>query len=401
MAKKIFFESGVHQLLSAAARYSSSLALKDPISAGRVRQWVKKLDIQNLGHRRMQVSWSETEPGSRIISLDGARLYTRGDAQRYIQEKQSLAGDHLLDSAMRDNIRFFDLEFSEILHASGLNGVQQTKTDPGQESQRHTVEELFHDQWAADSDPASIQVVGMNEAATAPEMRYICNELGDLTGRLLLDIGCGLGEASVYFALKGASVIATDLSSGMCRSVERLGELNGVKVKAFPCALESLDQLPVELEFDIIYCANTLHHVDIVESMERIKARLKRGGTFVSWDPVAYNPLINVYRKIATEVRTVDEHPLTLSDISYVRSCFQSSSVKWFWFSTLLIFVCMAVFERRNPNRERYWKKVVEESKKWEWLYKPLERIDNLLLRIPFLRPLCWNVVIIAKNYGE
>jgi 2-polyprenyl-3-methyl-5-hydroxy-6-metoxy-1,4-benzoquinol methylase len=400
MAKKIFFESGIHQLMSAAARYTSNLALKDPVSAGRVRQWVEKLEIQNLGQRRMQVSWTEILPGSRIVCLDEARFYTRGDAQKYIQGEQSLADLHLLDPAMKDNISFFDSEFLETLRASGLNETQQMQTDSGKESQRHTVEELFHDQWAADSDPASIQVVSMNEAATAPEMRYISEQLGDLSGRLLLDIGCGLGEAAVYFAMKGASVIATDLSSGMCRSVERLGEINGVRVKAYPCALESLDQLPVDLEFDIIYCANTLHHVDIVESMDRIKARLKRGGTFVSWDPVAYNPIINIYRKIATEVRTVDEHPLTLSDISYVRSCFHSSSVKWFWLTTLLIFVCMAVVERRNPNRERYWKKVVEESKKWEWLYKPLEWIDNLLLRIPFLRPLCWNVVIIAKNHG-
>jgi 2-polyprenyl-3-methyl-5-hydroxy-6-metoxy-1,4-benzoquinol methylase len=315
-----------------------------------------------------------------------------------MESQQQLAGGDLLDAAMKANSHFFDSEFQEILTESGLNQMEETKTSAVPESQRHAVEELFHDQWAAHSDPASIDVVSMNEAATAPEMRYICNELGDLSGRLLLDIGCGLGEASVYFALKGASVIATDLSSGMCRSVERLGELNGVQVRAFPCALESLDQLPVELEFDVIYCANTLHHVDITESMERIKARLKPGGTFVSWDPVVYNPLINIYRRIATEVRTVDEHPLTLSDIQYIRSCFQSSSVKWFWLSTLLIFVWMAVFERRNPNRERYWKKVVEESKKWEWLYTPLEWIDNLLLRIPFLRPLCWNVVIVAKK---
>jgi hypothetical protein len=57
----------------------------------------------------------------------------------------------------------------------------------------------------------------------------------------------------------------------------------------------------------------------------------------------------------------------------------------------------MALVQRRDPNKQRFWKVVVEEGEKWKWLYGPLERIDSFLLAIcPPLRMLCWNVVIFA-----
>ena len=126
---------------------------------------------------------------------------------------------------------------------------------------------------------------------------------------------------------------------------------------------------------------------------------LKDDGVFVSWDPVAYNPVINVYRRMASQVRTADEHPLTLSDLRLIRGHFRSPQLQWYWFTTLLVFIAMAVIQRRDPNRERYWKKVVEEADRWAWMYRPLEAVDRVLLAVfPFLRPLCWNVVVIGRG---
>ena len=132
--------------------------------------------------------------------------------------------------------------------------------------------------------------------------------------------------------------------------------------------------------------------------MPLLLKHLNSDGMFVSWDPVAYNPVINYYRRNAMEVRTEDEHPLRLQDIRTVRAFFRSSHTRWFWLSTLAIFCIMALVQRRNPNKERYWKKVVEEADQWAWLYRPLELLDKALLLIPFLRPLCWNVVIIGRG---
>ncbi len=271
---------------------------------------------------------------------------------------------------------------------------------PDRDAARQHAEEIFHDEWAASVDVTKINVRQMNEACTAPEMRYIRETLGELRGRTLLDVGCGLGEAAVYFALLGAEVTATDISPGMCATARRLAECNGVRIATHVSAAENLG-LPADRKFDVIYTGNTLHHVDIAATIPRLLQHLKPGGVFVSWDPVAYNPVINIYRRRAMQVRTVDEHPLRLADIRAVRAHFPASHTRWFWLSTLLIFCVMAVVQRRDPNRERYWKTVVEEAGRWAWLYRPLEALDHVLLLIPFLRPLCWNVVIVGRGTDQ
>ncbi len=258
-------------------------------------------------------------------------------------------------------------------------------------------EESFHDAWGRDADVSTLDVVRAAEACTSPEIRHITRVMGDLRGRRVLDVGCGLGEASVYFATKGAAVTATDLSSGMLEATGRLAAQHGVEVARHRSAAEDL-RLPADRVFDFIYVGNLFHHVDIEATLLRLIPHLAPGGALLSWDPLAYNPLINVYRAIATKVRTDDEHPLTLRDLATFRRHFHEVRCDYFWLTTLSIFVAMAVLQRRDPNKERYWKSVVDEVDRWKPLYLPLERLDARLLRhLPFLRPLCWNVVIDAR----
>jgi 2-polyprenyl-3-methyl-5-hydroxy-6-metoxy-1,4-benzoquinol methylase len=73
-------------------------------------------------------------------------------------------------------------------------------------------ERRFHDNWAAAIDVDGIQVADYFEACTAPENRFILRQMGDIRGKRLLDLGCGAGENSVYFAKQGANCVATDYS---------------------------------------------------------------------------------------------------------------------------------------------------------------------------------------------
>jgi len=260
-------------------------------------------------------------------------------------------------------------------------------------------EKEFHDEWAESEDILSIDIMKRNTALTAPEMRYIKDKLGDISGKTLLDVGCGLGEASVFFALLGADVTASDLSPGMLKASNDLAEKNNVIIKNHLASADDLN-LDENTKYDIIYAGNLLHHVEIDETLSRFKNHLSDDGVLVTWDPLAYNPIINIYRMIATNVRTPDEHPLKMSDIKLFKKHFAKVETTYFWLTTLLIFILMAVFQRRNPNSERYWKSVVDESDKWEWLYKPLSILDKFLYKLlPFLKPLSWNVVVFSyKN---
>jgi len=399
MPKKILYESAVHQFLWAGRRLREAMAAVDPTAAARLADWINALTIENPGPGAVRVAWPQPQPGEHRIELKHARFYTRGDAPAHSRRQAEAGLTFHDDRIMAANLTFFDGELRTVLTRSGLFAAGQLDghfTGTRDAARKHA-EEVFHDEWAASVDVTKIDVRQMNEACTAPEMRYIRQALGDLKGRTLLDVGCGLGEASVYFALLGADVTASDISPGMCDAARRLAEHNGVKLRTHVSASEDLGFGP-DVKFDVIYTGNTLHHVDIAATMPLLLKHLKPDGMFVSWDPVAYNPVINLYRRRAMAVRTEDEHPLRLRDIRAVRACFRESHARWFWLSTLFIFCAMAVFQRRDPNKERYWKKVVEEADAWAPLYRPLELLDKVLLLLPFLRPLCWNVVIVGRG---
>ncbi len=393
MPKKILHESAIHQLLWAARRLRAQLA---PAPAAALDRWLGSLQFDDSVSGELGVAWTAPAAGRATLALRDARFYTRGDAPAHVR-RQTEAGFVVADDpVMAANCRFFDRELRTLLATAQIEVDAAAATAP-EDRQRKEAEEHFHDEWAASEDPTQIDVRRRNEACTAPEMRHLRTALGPLAGRTLLDVGCGLGEASVYFALEGATVTATDISPGMCEITSRLAQANGVALETHVSAIEDLGL--GNRQFDIIYTGNTLHHADIAATLDNILPHLKPDGVFLSWDPVAYNPIINVYRALATKVRTPDEHPLRLRDIRMVTSRFARTEVRWFWFTTLLVFILMAVVQFRNPNKERYWKKVVDEADSWAWLYRPLAALDRgLLCVLPFLRPLCWNVVIVGRG---
>lgn len=396
MPKKILFESAVHQFFSAGRRLQARLRTNAPDAAVTVARWLNTVRVDHPGSGRVQVTWPAPQPGTHVVDFKAARFYTRGDSPAYARQLQPGGAD---DIVMAANIALFDAALRETLECAAVldRATLARGFDPVSAAERKAAEEAFHDDWAASEDVTQIDVRQRNEACTAPEMRHIRRALGELQGRELLDIGCGLGEASVYFALAGARVTATDVSPGMCDTTRRLAEANGVTLETHVSAAEDL-RLGTR-QFDVIYTGNTLHHADLEATLDRLLPHLRPEGVFVSWDPVAYNPLINIYRAVATQVRTPDEHPLRLRDVRSIQSRFAASEVRWFWFCTLAIFVCMVAVQRRNPNRERFWKTVIDEADRWAWLYRPLAAVDRALLTVlPFLRPLCWNVVVVGRR---
>ncbi len=92
-------------------------------------------------------------------------------------------------------------------------------------------EVAFHDAWASSTRLEDVLVRECFEAPTALENQFILSRIGDLRGKKLLDIGVGLGESSVYFALRGAQVTAVDISPLMIEKVASLGKRYGVEIE--------------------------------------------------------------------------------------------------------------------------------------------------------------------------
>ena len=389
MPKKIKYESFLYRFLIEARDINSS-SYKYINNSLTWSEFINDLKFNNLGSE-IEIIWGENPDEKIQFSLKDASFYVRGDTDRAIEKQRKMSLIDERDITMESNALYFRECVENLAKKSGFELTEGTNMD------RLKSEEKFHDDWANNEDIDSIDVVASAEVCTAPEMRYLVSQLGNLKGKKLLDVGCGLGEASVYFALQGADVTSSDLSSGMLNATEKLASRYGVTIKKHLASAENMN-LSKDDKFDVIYAGNLLHHVNIQETLERIKPHLKDSGSLVTWDPLHYNPIINVYRYFATEVRTPDEHPLKLKDIKTYKKLFPNVTTNYFWLTTLVIFMLMAIAQRRNPNKERYWKVIIDESNKWEWLYKPLEKIDRFLLKIfPPLRLLCWNIVVIAK----
>lgn len=257
----------------------------------------------------------------------------------------------------------------------------------------HQREAAFHDAWAGSTPIDNVLVRECFEAPTALENRFILERMGDLRGKHLLDIGSGLGESSVYFALQGAHVTMTDVSTGMMQAAGRLARRYGVEVAGIVSSAEDL-KVPAET-YDFVYIANTIHHVRDRDALfQKIHRALKPGGRFFSYDPIAYNPAINVYRRMATEVRTEDESPLTVADLELARRYFPNVRHRQFWILTLLLFGKYYSVDRVHPNRDRYWKRILRETPDRLRWWMPLLILDGVITRLPIVRWLAWNMVM-------
>lgn len=255
----------------------------------------------------------------------------------------------------------------------------------------------FHDRWASELDVQSVLVDESFTAITALENQHILAQFGDVKGKRVLDYGCGSAEGGVYLAKLGASVVGMDVSEGMLAAARRLANHHGVEIET-RCVTS--DVIPAANdEFDLIYGNGVLHHAPLDTAIPELARVMKPGGTGCFLEPLPYNPLINVYRRIAKEVRTADERPLSFGDIEGFRRHFGEVSHREFWLTTLAVFLKFFAIDRVNPNKERYWKKIYTDEDKLRGFFPPLRSFDDWVLsRLPALGRLCWTTVITLRK---
>lgn len=232
--------------------------------------------------------------------------------------------------------------------------------------------------------------------STAPENRWILEKLGDLKGKKLLDIGCGSGESTVFLSSLGAEATGLDLSPDMIRVAETLAGESGSTARFRTGDAQSLP-FP-DKSFDVVYAANVMHHCDPDRCIAEWRRVLKDGGVLAFWDPLAHNPVINVYRRMATKMRTPDETPLSWDRLPKRLAAFRSFERQSFWLATLAVFLKFFLWDRIHPNTLPYWEAILDREPELRPLYSRLERFDRWLFRLPFLRRYAWNVAVIARR---
>lgn len=192
---------------------------------------------------------------------------------------------------------------------------------------------------------------------------------------LTLDYCCGLGGVSLQVVESGGKVVGFDISDESVITARRTVEERGLSKRASFMVMDAERLGFPDKTFDAIVVSGVLHHLDVDRAYPELARVLRPGGRILCMEALGYNPIINLYRKRTPHLRTAWEakHILTLKEVKKARAYFGRVSVRYFHLSTI-----GAVLFRRTP------------------IFSPvlslLEAIDSVILRIPFVQRMAWQM---------
>ncbi len=127
-----------------------------------------------------------------------------------------------------------------------------------------------------------------NEALRESETHFLAKTAlrpEDLKGKLVLDVGCGMGRFAEVATRWGARVVGVDLSAAAEVAAKNLADRDFV---AFQADVFALPFAPAS--FDVIYSIGVLHHTpDCEAAVKALDKYLKPGGLLVVWLYSGYN----------------------------------------------------------------------------------------------------------------
>jgi 2-polyprenyl-3-methyl-5-hydroxy-6-metoxy-1,4-benzoquinol methylase len=131
----------------------------------------------------------------------------------------------------------------------------------------------------------------------------------ELDGRLVLDVGCGMGRFAEVATRWGASVVGIDLSAAAEVAAKNLAD------RAFIAFQADIFALPFALEsFDLIYSIGVLHHTpDCEAAVEALGRYLKPGGILAVWLYSGYNKwyrFSDFWRRYTTRMKPESLHTM-------------------------------------------------------------------------------------------
>lgn len=149
----------------------------------------------------------------------------------------------------------------------------------------------------------------------------------ELSGKLMLDAGCGNGSQSVAYTEFGLEVVALDLSTGLEKGYAFRKMYNRGNPKRVHFVQADLQNPPlVEGVFDIIHSAGVLHHTpNTEETFRQLRPLLKSGGTMYVWLYKYENivtPIVNTLRVVTTRIPSaLFSKVADLTSISFIGFC--------------------------------------------------------------------------------
>lgn len=122
-----------------------------------------------------------------------------------------------------------------------------------------------------------------------PRVAYIERCVGGLTGKTVLDVGCGGGILTEALAARGATATGIDLADASLKVAELHGLESGIKAQYRKIAAEDLAREQPG-SFDLVCCLEMLEHVPQPQQTIAACAQLVKAGGDVVFSTINRNP---------------------------------------------------------------------------------------------------------------
>lgn len=151
---------------------------------------------------------------------------------------------------------------------------------------------------------------------------------GDVSRKRVLDLGCGNGQASFFFARHGATVTAVDISEAAIERLSSYCKEHGIdSITPVHCSALEISRLG---PFDFVFGNAILHHLEPFQDFAvSLRAAIAPGGRALFHENSANNPLLMLVRKYLTgrfgipKYSDDQEFPLTNAEIGHLRRHFE------------------------------------------------------------------------------
>lgn len=176
-------------------------------------------------------------------------------------------------------------------------------------------------------------------ADTVYPLEYSFHLLGDVSGKTILEYGCGDGENTVVLAAREAGrVISLDISPDLIEIARRRLKVNGVGDDGVEFVVGSAHDVPLpDDSVDVVFGIAILHHLDLGLAAREVRRVLRPGGRAIFQEPVRSSSLMRAARKLIP-YRAPDlspfERPLTDRELGQFAEGYTSFRSKSFLLPT-------------------------------------------------------------------
>lgn len=194
-------------------------------------------------------------------------------------------------------------------------------------------------------------------------------------GRVFLDYACGRGTLALLAAAANASLaIGIDLSPVSIQICRRRAVEKGLDKNTYFLLADCEKTGLPDSSIDRIITAGCLHHLDLSYAFPELCRILKPRGRIYAIEPLVYNPVIQLYRRLTPHLRTSFEkdHILSLRELKFANRFFEVENVRFFHLFSLAI----------TPLRKTRW---------FGSALKVANAIDGAVLKLPPFSYLAWS----------